>query len=365
MTRPPRRPAGRHRRPGAAQRRQRLRPAGLRRAGRPSAGRCTSTPSPVGGRGPRCPRGSASPRSSRPCRTAGSSWSTAWSPRRRPRPGHPGGRPAAARRPRAHAARPTRRRTRQADVRARAALCAARRRDHQRAGPVAGCSSTTGCRRTGSTSPSPAVDPAPLAPGPPPAASCCASAAVTRAKGHDVLLAALAQVADLPGTAPASGPLDLDPGFVGRLRAPGDAAGIADRVDLTGPLTGDRPRRRVRRSGPAGAGLAAARPTGWSSPRRWPAGSRSSRSESAACPRRSADGRRRAGRGCSCQPGDPDRAGRGPALLARATPDLRRARSGRRPRERRRTSSTAGTRPRRRIAPGPRPGPVRMTRRPG
>ncbi|MEV6371154.1 glycosyltransferase family 4 protein [Micromonospora musae] len=65
-------------------------------------------------------------------------------------------------------------------------------------------------------------------------------AAVTATKGHDVLVEALAQVAELPWTCVCVGALTRDPGFVAELRARLTATGLADRVRLAGPCTGDR-----------------------------------------------------------------------------------------------------------------------------
>jgi glycosyltransferase involved in cell wall biosynthesis len=65
-------------------------------------------------------------------------------------------------------------------------------------------------------------------------------AAVTPNKGHDLLAEALAKVADLPWTCLCVGSLSRDPGFVERLRRQLDADGLADRVRLVGPRTGDR-----------------------------------------------------------------------------------------------------------------------------
>jgi glycosyltransferase involved in cell wall biosynthesis len=62
--------------------------------------------------------------------------------------------------------------------------------------------------------------------------------AVTRQKGHDVLVTALAELAGLPWTCQVVGSLDVAPGFVEGLRRDMDRRGIADRMRLRGPLTG-------------------------------------------------------------------------------------------------------------------------------
>ncbi|WP_307871613.1 glycosyltransferase family 4 protein [Micromonospora sp. U21] len=63
-------------------------------------------------------------------------------------------------------------------------------------------------------------------------------AAVTRHKGHDVLVDALSTLAGLPWTLVCAGTLAREPELVHRLRERLAAAGIADRVRLAGPLTG-------------------------------------------------------------------------------------------------------------------------------
>ena len=56
-------------------------------------------------------------------------------------------------------------------------------------------------------------------------------------KGHDVLLAALAMISDLPWHCTCVGSLDRDPGFAERLRSQAVDDRIGDRVRFTGPLT--------------------------------------------------------------------------------------------------------------------------------
>jgi len=60
---------------------------------------------------------------------------------------------------------------------------------------------------------------------------------VVPAKGHDVLVTALAKVADLEWRCTCAGALDLDLPFVESLSASAARAGIADRLRFTGALT--------------------------------------------------------------------------------------------------------------------------------
>lgn len=85
---------------------------------------------------------------------------------------------------------------------------------------------------------SPGADPAALAPGTDGAGRLLCVGAVTPAKGHDVLVAALAGLADLPWSCALVGARDLEPGFADRLAGRAGRAGIGDRLELTGPLTG-------------------------------------------------------------------------------------------------------------------------------
>jgi glycosyltransferase involved in cell wall biosynthesis len=57
-------------------------------------------------------------------------------------------------------------------------------------------------------------------------------------KGQDLLVAALARIAGLPWRCTLVGPLDRDPLFVASLEGQAAAAGIADRLRLSGPRTG-------------------------------------------------------------------------------------------------------------------------------
>ena len=85
----------------------------------------------------------------------------------------------------------------------------------------------------------PGTDSADLAPGSVSGRELLCVAAVTPPKGHDVLLEALAAVADLPWRCTCVGSLAHDRDFVDGLRARADQAGIAHRVRFTGPLTGE------------------------------------------------------------------------------------------------------------------------------
>ncbi|WBB76175.1 glycosyltransferase family 4 protein [Micromonospora sp. WMMD1128] len=84
----------------------------------------------------------------------------------------------------------------------------------------------------------PGVDPAPLASGTPGGGRLLCVAAVTPIKGHDLLAAALAEIADLDWTCDWIGPLDRDPAFVHRLRRRLTATGLTGRVRLAGPRAG-------------------------------------------------------------------------------------------------------------------------------
>ncbi|WP_322937574.1 glycosyltransferase family 4 protein [Nocardioides bizhenqiangii] len=85
----------------------------------------------------------------------------------------------------------------------------------------------------------PGVDPAPVSWAFPPGGRLMCLAAVTQDKGHDTLVAALAQIADLDWVLTCVGATDLEPDFVAELADTAQGAGIGDRVEFTGPLTGD------------------------------------------------------------------------------------------------------------------------------
>lgn len=84
----------------------------------------------------------------------------------------------------------------------------------------------------------PGTDEAEVAPGTTSGGELLCVAAITPDKGHDVLLAALAMVADLPWRCTWVGSLDRDPACVARLRRQAAELGVDDRVHTTGALTG-------------------------------------------------------------------------------------------------------------------------------
>ncbi|WP_200207563.1 glycosyltransferase family 4 protein [Micromonospora coerulea] len=84
----------------------------------------------------------------------------------------------------------------------------------------------------------PGVDPAPPAAASVAGTALLCVAAVSPHKGHDVLVAALATIADLPWTCQLVGPLTRDPAFVDALRRQLADTGLDDRVPLAGPRTG-------------------------------------------------------------------------------------------------------------------------------
>ncbi len=85
----------------------------------------------------------------------------------------------------------------------------------------------------------PGVDVADPAPGTDTGGNLLCVAAVTRTKGHDVLLAALTGVRDLDWRCTLVGALDRDPDFVDELRRTAADAGLADRLVFAGPLGHD------------------------------------------------------------------------------------------------------------------------------
>lgn len=90
----------------------------------------------------------------------------------------------------------------------------------------------------------PGADPAEPARGTPGGGALLCVAAVAPHKGHDVLLAALAGVAELSWRCSFVGSLERDPGFVAGLRRAASAYRIDDRICFTGPCVGAELDRR-------------------------------------------------------------------------------------------------------------------------
>lgn len=86
----------------------------------------------------------------------------------------------------------------------------------------------------------PGADRAPLAPGTDGASSLLCVGSITPTKGHDVLVEALAAVADRPWRCILVGPLDRDSAHAVAVRNAIGRRGLIGRLSLTGPLTGER-----------------------------------------------------------------------------------------------------------------------------
>jgi glycosyltransferase involved in cell wall biosynthesis len=84
----------------------------------------------------------------------------------------------------------------------------------------------------------PGVDPAPAADGSDDGTRLLCVAVVRPHKGHDLLVEALAAIADLPFTCDVVGGLDHEPDFVAVVRRRVADAGLTERVRLVGPRTG-------------------------------------------------------------------------------------------------------------------------------
>ncbi|MEV0679143.1 glycosyltransferase family 4 protein [Actinosynnema sp. NPDC050436] len=84
----------------------------------------------------------------------------------------------------------------------------------------------------------PGVDPAPRAPGTDGVSALLCVASVTPRKGHDVLVEALARVADAPWRCACVGP--QEPRHAASVRAAITRHGLDGRVELVGPLVGTR-----------------------------------------------------------------------------------------------------------------------------
>jgi glycosyltransferase involved in cell wall biosynthesis len=94
----------------------------------------------------------------------------------------------------------------------------------------------------------PGVDEATLAPGSASGGDLICVAAVTQGKGHDQLVAALAQVADLSWHCVCAGSFTLDPGHADLVLRERDRMALGSRIDFVGPLTQDDLDRRYAAS---------------------------------------------------------------------------------------------------------------------
>jgi glycosyltransferase involved in cell wall biosynthesis len=84
----------------------------------------------------------------------------------------------------------------------------------------------------------PGVDPAPPVVGSTAGARLLCVGAVTATKGQDLLVEALAEVADLDWTCRCIGSLAVDPGFADGVRDRARARGLGERLTFTGPQVG-------------------------------------------------------------------------------------------------------------------------------
>jgi glycosyltransferase involved in cell wall biosynthesis len=85
----------------------------------------------------------------------------------------------------------------------------------------------------------PGVDPAPVVPAEGRAGALLTVGSLSPVKGQDLLLEALVDVRDLAWRWTCVGSTTVDPAFVARLRQRSVEVGLADRLGLVGPLTGD------------------------------------------------------------------------------------------------------------------------------
>jgi glycosyltransferase involved in cell wall biosynthesis len=86
----------------------------------------------------------------------------------------------------------------------------------------------------------PGVAPAPPAAGTDGAGGLLCVGSITPTKGQDLLVAALAAVADLQWHCDLVGPVRRDPAHVAAVREAVERSGLGERVRLTGPYTGER-----------------------------------------------------------------------------------------------------------------------------
>jgi glycosyltransferase involved in cell wall biosynthesis len=84
----------------------------------------------------------------------------------------------------------------------------------------------------------PGVDPAPLVPSSRDGSRLLCVGAVSAHKGHDLLIAALEALADLPVSCVLVGSLERDPDFVATMRERVQGYGLGERVRFAGPRTG-------------------------------------------------------------------------------------------------------------------------------
>ena len=114
------------------------------------------------------------------------------------------------------------------------------RGDHERVEPAVGGRALRAATRAGVRRRSPVSTPPSSPTGSATGGELLCVAAVTPDKGHAVLLAALAEVGDLPWHLTCVGSLDRDRALVERLQRHAVELGIADRVTWTGALVGAR-----------------------------------------------------------------------------------------------------------------------------
>ena len=205
-----------------------------------------------------------------------------------------GSRPAAPRRTPAHAAGRA--------ARGRGAVGGVRDRGHEPVDQAVAERPLRAARGIACTSCRPASTRPKLAAGTPSGGRLLCVGAVTPLKGHDLLLDALATVDDPAWRCVCVGALDVDPEFVARPATAGRGQRARRSGVLHRPAHGRRARPRVRSRRTSWCWPRAPRPTAWSSPRRLPAGFRSSPATSVACLRPSVTQPTAARPACWCRP---------------------------------------------------------------